>query len=349
MKHRDYVRNKIIDTRLKTIFMYNPETEYALKTFYNYFMDYSDYEIRRSISRLIDSGFISKYRSNRENRYFLTKIIHYKYPKNFQIFKESIDNSMTFGIEIEFGAIISQEDMARLLHYINLKHEVLNESACAGGYERDYWKVTEDGSILVDGGFNEDLEITTPVLQGENGIEELYKVVKYLNFLKSEGVIKLSRTCGLHIHHGNFKTPITKLIDMMERSQPVMNTLVKSYRVIDEYRYHMDDDYQEKMGSYASMPVKKEKYYKDGRKVDYCSDKYLNLNINKYRKYKTVEFRQYHGTISFREIASWLIINQLTIKAGKNRKVKFNDVRDYFNNIELHNMYVRNGCYGKVS
>ena len=95
-------------------------------------------------------------------------------------------NSLTFGVEIEILNTVDRSAIATAL-----QAEGIN--AAVEGYNhqtRHYWKVITDASC--------GLEVVSPILSGEQGLNELKKVCEVLTRLGC----KVDKTCGLHVHIG---------------------------------------------------------------------------------------------------------------------------------------------------
>lgn len=93
-----------------------------------------------------------------------------------------------FGIEIE-AYNCTRERLARELTAagINVQVEGYNHT----NY-RDHWKLVTDSSLNGDNSF----ELVSPILQGEQGLEEVEKVCWVLELCD----VRVNDSCGLHVH-----------------------------------------------------------------------------------------------------------------------------------------------------
>ena len=89
-----------------------------------------------------------------------------------------------FGVEIEFAGGVNRETLARELNTagVQCQSEYYNHST------RSYWKLTTDASC----GY----EMVSPILQGEEGFQQLKKVLDIM----AEMGCTVNRSTGVHVH-----------------------------------------------------------------------------------------------------------------------------------------------------
>jgi len=313
--------------RLKNIFLNNQTEVYRRKDISDMFPYTRESLIIAALESLVANKNIS--RNTYVNRYvYQYKKIRTRKSNSHEDLFNSVDPDMTFGVEFEFGCHIDADEMTDMLEEAGF--DVHNRSSHFSDYSK--WNVINDASVIVKG-YIEDIEIVSPILRGKRGLEELKKMTSFINSLKKMGIARQNRTCGTHVHHSAKKfTAISKLIYAGEMTQTIMNQFVTKHRAMSDdqivnYENNVDTVYQ--------APIKKEKYF-EGKSLKISHEKYINLNITKFRKYGTVEFRQLQGTTQFRKIASWIIMAQKLIRGSRKFKRNHtisstNDFFTYFN------------------
>lgn len=312
--------------RLKNIFSNNQEEVWTRKDFFEFFPYTPQSHLIHALEQLVSDDCIQK--NTISNKYiYQYKCIRARRSNAYTELFDNIDPEMTFGVEFEFGSKVDTSDMHEMLQEAGFEMLKLNSLNC---YEA--WNVTNDASVIVDD-FVDDVEVISPVLKGKKGLAELYRMTVFLNQLKKIGIIRQNRTCGTHVHHSAKKfTAISKLIYAGEMAQPIMNQFVTKHRGMTEEQII---NYENNVDTVYQSPITKDKYF-DGKKLKSSHEKYINLNISKFRKYGTVEFRQLQGTTQFRKIASWIVMAQRLIKGSRKYKRSHiisttNDFFTYFN------------------
>lgn len=308
--------------RLKNIFLNNKETIYTRKDFYDLFPYTPQSHIIEALDKIWADGAITLNPFMRAFHYQY-KHIRTRQSNVYEDLFDSIDPEMTFGVEFEFGSKIDTSDIYDMLQEAGFDLQKLNSLK-----QYEAWNVINDASIVVDG-FIDDVEIVSPILKGRRGLAELKRMTDLLNTLKRMGLIKQNRTCGTHVHHSARKyTAISKLIYTGEMAQPIMNQFVTKHRAMTEEQI---ERYEDNVDTVYQAPIKKDKYF-DGKKLKASFEKYINLNVNGFRKVGTVEFRQLQGTTQFRKIASWIIMGQKVIKGSRKFKKSqtMSTTKDFF-------------------
>lgn len=200
-----------------------------------------------------------------------------------------IDYTFTrkFGIEIEaYG--VGRSTLLSALRRTGLSVICESRSTAAP----NAWKVTSDASISGALGF----EIVSPILIGEEGMEQVRKVSQALISCRA----KINRTCGLHVHFDAQSMGIEtwkrlyknyiKLEDTIDSMMPTSrrsNTYCKSLKINDiETRINGCRTVTQIANLYGS--------------------RYFKVNAESYTKHNTVEFRQHSGTIEIEKIENWV-------------------------------------------
>lgn len=193
-------------------------------------------------------------------------------------------HQLTFGIEIETIA----PDSA-----------VQNDGLRIGPYRRGIqvpylpagWKAEADGSIDNRNGGHR-CEITSPVLQGEEGIRQ---VIEVLRTLEAKGH-RVNASCGVHIHVG------------WRRDWPseALARLVTIVAYLEKGLYAITGTKSRERGRYCNG-VRKYENQKTA-KAELDCDRYHALNLtNLARGSKdTVEFRVFSGSLNPTKIVGWI-------------------------------------------
>ena len=163
-----------------------------------------------------------------------------------------------FGIEIE-AYNCTRERLARELTAVGIRVEV-------EGYNHtdhtDHWKLVTDSSLHGNNTF----ELVSPILHGEQGIEELEKVCWVLDLCNA----KVNDSCGLHVH-----------MDAAEFDLQTWKNLIITYKRLENVIDHF-------------MPRSRR------------NNRYHKVNLEAYARHRTVEFRQHGGSTNFTKMSAWI-------------------------------------------
>jgi len=214
----------------------------------------------------------------------------------------------SFGVEIEMFNVPRERLITELRAAgIAIEAESYNHTT------RAHWKIVSDGSVRG----NDALELVSPVLRGEDGLEQLRKVCATLKRLNA----KINKSCGLHIHFGtddfrddarvwknlfhNYAT-LEPLIDgfMPASRRGNINTYCRSLRV---------PGLASKMDRATTL--------RDLERAVTGASRYFKINVQAYWRHRTVEFRQHSGSIEFEKISNWLHFLARMIEFSKTQRV----------------------------
>lgn len=223
-------------------------------------------------------------------------------PRGFNC--ENFNFNRTFGVEIE------------IVH--NSKAKVRDAIKNAGvvceieGYNhsrRNHWKIVTDASV--SGGF----EVVSPVLKGQDGLDQLEKVCQALQSVNA----KVNKSTGLHVHLGtndfgndinvwkNLYKNYVKLESIIDSFMPESrrnNSYCKSLKVAN---------WNSKIDSATNLEDLESKITNRSR--------YFKLNSQSYWRHKTVEFRQHSGTVEFEKISNWVLFCARFVEYSKKNVV----------------------------
>lgn len=200
--------------------------------------------------------------------------------------RPTAEGELTFGVEIEILNTIDRSAVA-----IALQAEGINAVVESYNHRtQHYWKIITDGSC--------GWEIVSPILSGEQGLNELRKVCEVLTRIGCQ----VDRTCGLHVHIGANALGVNKVRSVVKRwlsnesnldsIQPLSrrgrsNTYCKP--LSDTIRTHLIDN------CFTIEDL-----------VNIQSTRYSKLNLQSYRTHRTIEFRHHSGSTDPEKITNWV-------------------------------------------
>lgn len=208
-----------------------------------------------------------------------------------------------FGIEIEMYNV----EMHRLSTALN-QAGILCYIEGYNHHTRNHWKIVSDGSIS---GSNS-LELVSPVLEGEDGLQQIEKVCSTLKRLNAY----INKSCGLHVHfdaqnfdlrqwkniyknYAGFEAQIDELMPNSRRGNT--NYYCRSLQSINNLNQKIDA---------ATNLAAIENIFTNNR--------YFKINPTSYRRHNTIEFRQHSGTIEYSKISNWLVFLHNLVDYSKN-------------------------------
>lgn len=261
--------------------------------------------------------------------------------------KTYFNEERTYGVEIEFIRPL-------LLDYNKIRNALAANNIDANIGDRcdyskkNYWKLTHDGSVHV--GFGEvDLyagqnEIVSPVLKGKAGLEQIKRV---LSVLKSLGC-KVNHTCGLHVHHGFLEHKENDIESLGLISKSIKNTcliyshyfrklskIMKKERASNSFCRNFT---KRELSKLKLEYTKKPELYNDdddySMRLAFCRDRRKAVNPTSWFRHKTIEFRQYEGTLDETKTLNWIVLTQKLLEKGVEYTIKdINLLAHSFDNI----------------
>ena len=193
-----------------------------------------------------------------------------------------------FGIEIE-AYNCTRERLARELTAagINVQVEGYNHTD-----HTDHWKLVTDSSLSGNNTF----ELVSPILHGEQGLEELEKVCWVLDLCNA----KVNDTCGLHVY-----------MDAAEFDLSTWKNLILTYKrlegVIDNFMPHSrrNNHYCKALTAITENSIKHARNIGELRAA-FFHNRYHKVNLEAYARHRTVEFRQHGGSTNFTKMSAWI-------------------------------------------
>lgn len=213
--------------------------------------------------------------------------------QNSRISSPDLDFSFRrkFGVEIEA--------------YNCTKHKLIRELQEIGiavreeGYNhetRDHWKLTTDGSLNGSNTF----ELVSPILEGENGLEELEKVCWVLELCN----VKINESCGLHVHMNATDFDIATWQNLLLSYKHAENE-IDSFMPASRRNNH----FCRSLRGISDESIKAARTVEQLQRLFPTTNgtrRYQKVNLEAYSRHKTVEFRQHSGTINFTKIENWV-------------------------------------------
>ena len=211
----------------------------------------------------------------------------------------------TFGVELEIVSPTRGDYVGWTERQLN---QTLNDRGIEcwfSGYNHtnsdDSWKVTTDATVL--GGY----ELVSPILRGEEGLEQIRKVSAILIELG----YKVNKTCGMHVHISKAEMSTAEVIKVLQRyarheaeidwmvaaSRRGANggagytrglRRVRDIQIPDGSRSNLT--VREVLRNYNGMVGGEERFFK----------------VNLMSRHPTIEFRHHQGTIEADKIINWI-------------------------------------------
>lgn len=201
-----------------------------------------------------------------------------------------------FGVEIECGFPGYTEEAYDLLMQNDL------EPWC--------YNIHEDGSGI---------EICSPILQGEQGLNELKKVYGLLN----KNGAYVTAADGMHVHHD-----APDFVDDYDAVIRIVEMWAANQGNIDQLVHHLRRNSWAARKSWDDSNIQALKSHKDSVGVGYNGYGKLGystggrgaLNIAALNEHGTIEFRQHEGTLDFNIAAAWIKFGQAFMASAMRRK-----------------------------
>lgn len=237
----------------------------------------------------------------------------------------SFPSTRTFGVEFEFKGLSASATMTALTNAgISLYSQV--------GYTHTVmatWKIVTDGSV--NGGY----ELVSPILRGQDGIDEAARAIKALQ----QAGAYIDRQCGLHVHVGmdNLNgAQMMSIMDLYIANQANINTIIAPSRHDTFYCKPNSRATQDQLRHYSAIRQSSNKT--DVVRAAKDSDRYYAVNLQSYAKYGTMEFRQHQGTLNGKKAGAWVKFVLAMVEAGSTgvttRFGSFSDTLDGVGNLD---------------
>ena len=228
----------------------------------------------------------------------------------------------TFVFNHKFGIEIEAYGIGRDLLASKLREAGIESNTGSRTTSSNVWKVTTDGSISGRNSF----ELVSPILEGQDGIEQLKKVCEVLK--RNNALI--NKSCGLHIH-----------FDARQFELEHWKGLYKNYaRLEDTIDSFIVPSRRENNNTYCnSVEVWNwESRVTNARNLNEIggvfSSKYYKVNVQPFWRQGSVEFRHHSGSIEFEKISNWIFFLARLIELSKTKAFStgtFDTLREFCN------------------
>jgi len=226
--------------------------------------------------------------------------------------KKALQNeNRTYGIEIEMICSHGREYVAQALRDagVDCQNEGYNHR------RRSTWKIMLDASV---GYADNCMELVSPPLKGQAGLEMIEKVCKVLNTVGA----KVNKKCGLHVHHdaNDFTTEkLSKAVHVYSKIEAQLDKMMPASRR-ENANYFLRSTVN-RANQVASSQL-------NGRTRS--DARYAKINVNAYFQHGTIEFRHHSGTVDADKIIAWTIITQRIVeRCATNRKAPSKEITNW--------------------
>ena len=214
-------------------------------------------------------------------------------------------------------------------------------SVTAGGYHcgrllgGDFpagWNAQRDGSLRTRLRRYQGVEIVSPVLKGQDGLEQVRKVAKLLNRMDA----KVNATCGLHVHVGVTSAAGTDFDDVADWVRRLLNTTAQHEMAF----YGATGTRRRRNGHYCGSlakgawgrkknALKKKKLTAEELRLEAAGiSRYQLLNVVPvFGANKTVEFRCFSGTTEALKMTAWIQMCLAVANRAQDRDTAFDAPR----------------------
>ena len=206
--------------------------------------------------------------------------------------------SLTFGAEFEVCSPLSRPALAARITELSGKPVWADYGSAPTA---QHWKIVSDGSIR---GAGHALEVVSPVLSGQAGLDNVASVV---NALKAIGC-SVNQTTGMHVHVGRPTSRIDFFKDLLKlygRFEDAIDSLMPRSRRANAAFYCRTVKLNRQAIEQAQTvsDLQRAQVRASGAQ----SAKYHKVNLAPLGK-PTVEFRQHNGTVNATAAVNWISV-----------------------------------------
>ena len=247
----------------------------------------------------------------------------------------------TFGVEIELLSNMGHEMLSHVLTE-KLSSKGMSFRQASWNDRSNRWRVKSDSSLSAPRGYV-GVEIVSPVLQGQEGYDQLENLLNELaninlraSQLGEQPTFKINATCGLHVHWGVSDWRIKHFRNLFKRYCKFENAIDQ---IMPNSRRRNNGRYCESVvdrfySSHSVECMQMEETFKEidstrsaRRLQQRVGTRYVKLNIESFWTHGTVEFRHHSGTFDLQKITAWLFLTGSMVKAAdKMRSIRAGSV-----------------------
>lgn len=251
----------------------------------------------------------------------------------------NLNNLKRFGVEVEFLASLNASEVIRAIkaEYKSQTGMTLRLLKASYSDKSNEWRIKPDVSVGGSGLYGH--ELVTPILEGEDDLAKLLKVVAIIKTIGGT----TNKSCGIHVHvdlgrvngSGNARTSINRkqmkmLMKMIAKFEGAMNTLIPASR---RGRARWCQDAFEAGTPLSAIwdTLKIERLTNTQDLIDSFSsrasgNKYMKWSFAPYWRHKTVECRAHSGSLDVAKIENWVrLIQAIVDYAIESRYILFAD------------------------
>ena len=201
--------------------------------------------------------------------------------------RPTAEGELTFGVEIEILNTIDRSAIATALEAegISAASEFYNHRTTT------WWKVITDASC--------GLEVVSPILSGEQGLNELHKVCEVLTRIGC----KVDKSCGIHVHIGADALGVSKVKSVIKRW--LTNEAQNLDSIQPQSRRGTNNSYCQPLANTIRTHLIDNCFTIEDL-ADIQSTRYSKLNLQSYRTHRTIEFRHHSGSTDSEKITNWV-------------------------------------------
>tara|TARA_R110000751_G_scaffold303883_1_gene418896 strand:- start:895 stop:1974 length:1080 start_codon:yes stop_codon:yes gene_type:complete len=249
--------------------------------------------------------------------------------------KTIIKSNRTYGVEVEFVSEVSQVTIANHLsnkfRNLEFRGESYNHATVP------YWKVITDSSVHGHSSFRNGLEIVSPILKGKKGLKDLTKI---MNELESMENTSINKTCGIHVHvdvNDSYIKGIGNVVKLYAKQSEYIDSILAPSRRVggskgDQWARDLYTGVGFNRGDNTNLWKLVDNCINDNEGSgtlsqvnSLCSElggRYRAVNLDSYRKYGTVEFRQHGASLCAEKISNWIVFcTNLVDRAVNSNKI----------------------------
>jgi hypothetical protein len=210
--------------------------------------------------------------------------------------------SLTFGAEFEviLPRGFNRETAARAVS----NHSGITVNHAIGA--RGSWKIVSDASVSGNG---IGLEFVSPILKGEDGLEQVRKITAALTAIGAT----VNTSTGFHVHVGagdqaDNAAFFKNVLKLYGRFETALDAIHPASRRASTNSY---------CKSVRSLATRVDTASTTAEIFRLANDRYHKVNLAAFAKHRTVEFRQHAGTVDGNKAVNWITLCLRIVAAAK--------------------------------
>lgn len=219
-------------------------------------------------------------------------------------------SALSFGVEIEciMATGVTKVMIVEAIRAVGITADIQDYNHNVS----QVWKIVSDGSL---GNYATGIELVSPVLYGEAGLEEVAKVA---DILKRFGC-KITKKCGFHVHVGARDEGVDffrSLVKLYASAEPAIDTIVAPSRRGSVNTYAQPVQVHPRVDRAQTIVEIAQAMGQSNYGIRGAA-RYKKLNLMSFWQHGTVEFRQHQGTVESVKIRHWVRLCLLMCAAAK--------------------------------